>query len=293
MTAVNTAETTFRKPAQALTFCTLASGSRGNAVFVSDGDTGLLVDAGLSGIEIQRRLAAAGLTPQQLDAILVTHEHSDHIQGVGVLARRFRLPVYMTAATARAAGQIGTISELKPIESGVPFRINGLKCHPFSLPHDAADPVGFTFQCNGRKLGLATDLGTPTAMIKHHLKDCSALILEANHDPAMLSEGPYPWPLKQRIGSRTGHLSNVATLSLVAELRHPGLDVVVLAHLSETNNTPQKAFGQVAPALEGAATALLVAAQHSPGRLVCLDSTHGGGEGRSGSGPRSTPQPVG
>jgi phosphoribosyl 1,2-cyclic phosphodiesterase len=259
-----------RRRRPCLSFCILASGSRGNAIFVSDGSTGILVDAGLSGIEIQRRMTAAGLVPQQISAILVTHEHSDHIQGVGVLSRRFSIPVYMTDATRSAAAGIGSIGDFRPITSGVPFRVNALECHPFSLPHDAADPVGFTFQRNGCKLGLATDLGTPTAMIKRHLDGCAALILEANHDPRMLSEGPYPWPLKQRIGSRTGHLSNVSTLTLLEELRHPELQVVVLAHLSETNNTPEKARQEIAPALEGSTTTLLVANQQRSGRIITL-----------------------
>lgn len=234
----------------ALSVCVLASGSKGNATYVSDGETAILVDAGLSGIEIQRRMAAAGLDIQTLSAIVVSHEHSDHIRGVGVMARRYELDVYATQGTASAAAkQMGRIDRLHHIETGRPFAIGDLKVHPFSTSHDARDPAGFTISQNGRKVGIATDLGIATGMVKQHLSNCGVLVLEANHDPKMLTEGPYPWPLKQRIKSRTGHLSNPDSRMLLDEIKHDGLCHVILAHLSEVNNTPEKARQEVAMAM--------------------------------------------
>jgi phosphoribosyl 1,2-cyclic phosphodiesterase len=235
----------------ALSVCVLASGSKGNATYVSDGDTAILVDAGLSGIEIARRMEAAGLQMDSLKAILVSHEHSDHVRGVGVLARRHGLPVYITRDTAAAAAsQLGRIDNLKYFETGRDFCIHGLSIHPFTTSHDAHDPSGFTIAQNGHKIGIATDMGIATGMVKEHLKACSLLVLEANHDPTMLIEGPYPWPLKQRIKSRNGHLSNQDSRDLLAEIKHEGLCHVILAHLSETNNTPEKAMHAALQALD-------------------------------------------
>jgi len=238
-------------PACALSVCVLASGSKGNAIFVSDGHTGILIDAGLSGIEIQRRMEAARLDIDTLKAILVSHEHSDHIRGVGVLARRYSLPVYISRATAAAAGvQLGRIDDMRHFDIGQSFAIDDLAVHPFATSHDAQDPAGFTISRSGHKIGIATDLGIVTGMVKQHLKTCSLLVLEANHDPLMLTQGPYPWPLKQRIKSRNGHLSNEDSRDLLDEIKHGGLCHVILAHLSETNNTPEKALQAVQQAIE-------------------------------------------
>ncbi len=235
-----------------LSVCVLASGSKGNAIHISDGSTHILIDAGLSGVEIQRRMAAAGLAIEELSAIMVSHEHSDHVRGVGVLARRYDLPVYMTRGTATAASsQLGRIDRLHHFEIGRPFAVEDLAIHPFAVSHDAKDPAGFTVSRYGRKIGIATDLGIATGMVKQHLKACSLLVLEANHDPAMLKDGPYPWPLKQRIQSRNGHLSNQDSRDLLGELKHDGLCHVILAHLSETNNTPEKALQAVQEAIGG------------------------------------------
>jgi phosphoribosyl 1,2-cyclic phosphodiesterase len=257
------------KPDYNLAVCVLASGSKGNAIFISSGDTSLLIDAGLSGIEIERRLRSRGLDPKSLDAILVSHEHSDHIQGVGVLSRRYKLPVYINSKTRNAAvSQLGKLHDSKKFECGSMFTINDLAIHPFSISHDAKDPCGFTVNQNGTKIGIATDLGIATSMVKEHLKDCTLLILEANHDEEMLIDGPYPWPVKQRIKSRTGHLSNAASKTLLNELQHDGLQHVMLAHLSETNNTPQKAANEVARALTRCTARLDVALQDKCGALL-------------------------
>ncbi|MDH3573880.1 MAG: MBL fold metallo-hydrolase [Desulfobacteraceae bacterium] len=259
------------KPDYNLGVCILASGSKGNAVFISSGDTSLLIDAGLSGIEIERRLKSRGLDPKNLDAILVSHEHSDHIQGVGVLSRRYKLPVYINSKTRKAAvSQLGNLYDSKNFECGSTFTINDLSIHPFSISHDAKDPCGFTVNQNGTKIGIATDLGIATSMVKAHLKGCTLLILEANHDEKMLINGPYPWPVKQRVKSRIGHLSNEESKALLNELQHDGLKHVMLAHLSETNNTPQKAFNEVGQALTRCEPRLYVASQNECGALLLL-----------------------
>ncbi|HSO20443.1 MAG TPA: MBL fold metallo-hydrolase [Desulfosarcina sp.] len=254
-----------------LTICVLASGSRGNATYVSDGRTAILIDAGLSGVEIQRRMAAKGLDPQSLDAIVVSHEHTDHIQGVGVLSRRFNLPVYINDGTQQASRTaLGRLSGIHAFACGHAFRIGGLAVHPFSISHDAGDPAGFTIACDGAKLGMATDLGVATGVVKSHLAGCDVLILEANHDERMLIDGPYPWPLKQRIRGRSGHLSNDDTGVLLETLRHERLTHVILAHLSEENNTPEKARHAAKCALAGFAVDLHVASQTAGSRLVAL-----------------------
>lgn len=255
----------------ALSICVLASGSKGNAIYVSSGKTSLLIDAGLSGVEIERRLKSRGLLPGQVDAIVVSHEHNDHLSGVGVLARRYGLPVYMSARTEKeAARTLGRIPAIAHFSCGTGFAINDIAIHPFSTSHDACDPAGFTFRINGCKIGLATDLGIATRMVAHHLRDCTCLILEANHDPRMLEAGPYPWPTKQRIKSRTGHLANEDSKALLMEVCHEGLDHVILAHLSETNNSAEKALSVVCEQLPRKAPQVSVALQHEPTPLICL-----------------------
>lgn len=252
-----------------LTVCVLASGSRGNAIYISDGRTGLLVDAGLSGVEIERRLAARDLSPESLDAILVSHEHTDHVKGVGVMARKYALPVYMTSKTDRAVGsKLGSVAEIRHFEPGTGFSVDRLSVHPFALSHDAADPAGFTVSRNGTKIGLATDLGIATALVKAHLRACTLLVLEANHDPDLLMNGPYPWHLKQRVKGRTGHLSNGQSRELLQEVIHEGMRHVVLGHLSQQNNTPDHALREVGPALNGYKTRLSVACQDACGELI-------------------------
>jgi len=249
----------------------LASGSKGNAVYFSDGHTAVLIDAGLSGKEIERRLRSRDLSPSSLDAIIVSHEHSDHIQGVGVLSRRYKLPVYINRETRRAAPGLGKIAELRAFRCGTPFSINGMDIHPFSISHDATDPAGFTVGLNGTRIGLATDLGIATGLVKAHLAGCRVLILEANHDPDMLENGPYPWPLKQRIRSRIGHLSNGDAKSLLLELKHDALEHVILAHLSEINNSPDRALEAVKPAVGDSQTILSVASQYHSGEVVYVN----------------------
>jgi phosphoribosyl 1,2-cyclic phosphodiesterase len=252
--------------------CVLASGSRGNAIYVSDGRSAILIDAGLSGIEIQRRMAAKGLDPSSLDAILVSHEHADHIHGVGVLSRRFGLTVHISDETRKASkSALGKLAAIRPFRCGRRFSIGDLVVHPFSTSHDAADPAGFTIRCNGSKVGVATDLGIATSVVKTHLQACDILILEANHDDRMLIDGPYPWPLKQRIRGRSGHLSNEDAATLLSTLQHDRLAHVILAHLSEENNTPDIARKTIETVLEGSRTELHVACQTTGCRVLTLE----------------------
>lgn len=267
--------------------CPLASGSRGNAVLVSTPETAILVDAGLSGKEIQRRMAAVGETPERLSAIIITHEHRDHIQGAGVLGRRFNIPVYMTKATYQACEKVvGKIPDLKWFGCGESFTIqkgNSIKdekmsdaslltVHPFSTSHDASDPAGLTLTWQGCKIGIATDLGIATNLVKAHLHNCSVLYLESNHDPDMLINGSYPWHLKQRIKSRTGHLSNADAGVLLSQLVHKDLKHVVLAHLSEENNRPEHALAAAGRCLNGASTILSVARPDRPGDIIRISA---------------------
>ena len=254
-----------------LSMCVLASGSKGNAIYISDGATSVLIDAGLSGIEIERRMKSRGLSPDAIDAILVSHEHSDHIRGVGVLSRRFDLPVYITRKTEQATGSaLGKLqdSRIHHFECGSDFQISTLGFRAFPISHDAGDPAGFTVRKNGTKIGIATDLGIVTNVVKAHLRDCDALVLEANHDPEMLINGPYPWPLKQRIKGRTGHISNEESKALLQEIKHENLSHVILAHLSETNNTPRKALSEVSLALDEVRVQLTVSSQDSCSDII-------------------------
>jgi phosphoribosyl 1,2-cyclic phosphodiesterase len=254
-----------------LKLCMLASGSKGNAIYVSNGETSILIDAGLTGIEIERRMASQNISISEINAIIVSHEHSDHIRGVGVLARKYDLPVFISSKTKQAASvPLGRIDSISLFSCGSAFSIDSLHIRPFSTSHDANDPVGFTIGYDGKKIGIATDLGIATAMVKEHLKACDCIVLEANHDLKMLEDGPYPWPLKQRIRSRIGHLSNESSRELLMDVLHDGLKHVILAHLSETNNTPEKALSVAAGRLNRHHPKLSVALQHMAGPLICL-----------------------
>ena len=250
--------------------CVLASGSKGNAIYISNQSTSILIDAGLSGTQIVQRLQSRNIHPETLSGIVVTHEHSDHIQGVGVLSRRFGLPVYITRETHHACPRLGRLSASQYFRSGSEFHIEHLTIHPFSISHDASDPVGFIVSTNGIRIGVATDLGMVTGLVKTRLRNCDALVLEANHDPEMLINGPYPWPLKQRIQSRNGHLSNQDTRMLLSDLKNDRLKHVVLAHLSETNNSPQKVLNSVTAALNGCDVQIEVARQDRCSKLIRL-----------------------
>ncbi|MCA1988089.1 MAG: MBL fold metallo-hydrolase, partial [Desulfarculus sp.] len=209
-----------------LRFCLLASGSRGNAILVQAGSEAVLVDCGLSGRELMGRLERAGLDHRRLKAIIVTHEHRDHVAGVGVVARKLRLPVLATPATLAACPSLGPVRH-QAIRAGETFHLGALTIQPFAIPHDAADPVGLVIANGAARLGLATDLGQALKLVEARLSGCQALILEHNHDPQMLADGPYPPWLKQRVRSRHGHLSNQQGSELLAAVHSGELRQVV------------------------------------------------------------------
>jgi phosphoribosyl 1,2-cyclic phosphodiesterase len=251
----------------AVTVSVLASGSRGNCALIGTSTTRILVDAGLSGRETFKRLRAladrdAGSNSdraQEVSAILITHEHSDHVAGLQRLAAKLNVPVYLTAPTHHAwsramRNEEGVIPELPKSEhfcAGRGFRVGDIEVMPFTIPHDAADPVGFTFRAEGVKIGFATDLGYMPVSVRNHLRGCSVLVMESNHDVEMLRSGPYPWSVKQRVMSRVGHLSNDALAEFFSNDYDGGAEYVVLAHLSEQNNHPEIARAAAEQALGG------------------------------------------
>ncbi len=229
-------------------FASLGSGSRGNATVIEAGASRVLVDCGFSVAETERRLARLGLVPADLHAVLVTHEHNDHISGVGPLARRHALPVWMTAGTARV-WRGGEIPSLHLFTCHEPFAIGGLRVSPYPVPHDAREPSQFVFDDGNRRLGVLTDTGCSTPHIEESLSGADALLLECNHDAAMLAAGPYPPSLKQRVGGRLGHLSNDQSAALLARLDASRLKHLVAAHLSDKNNRPELARAALASVL--------------------------------------------
>jgi len=256
-------------------FSVLASGSRGNATLVCTESTRILVDAGLSGRELGRRLNLLGVTPDSLSAILITHEHGDHTRGAGVFARAHGTPLYMTAGTRHACRKSlrgnETVHVYRP---GYELDLGDLRIDPCITVHDAADPVAVAVAdaSNGLRLGIATDLGKPTIQVRHALRGCDALVIESNHDEAMLWDADYPVSVKSRIASSHGHLSNRAAADFASQLTSSRLSVVVLAHLSEETNTPELARSVMSRALrrEGFAGEVLVAGMEEPTPLLDL-----------------------
>src|SRR5580693_7293532 len=237
----------------------LASGSRGNCALVATNTTRILVDAGLSGRETFKRLKALGERTEEISAILITHEHSDHVAGLSRLASKLNVPVFLTAPTHHAwgramrdeAGAIPALPKSEHFSAGRGFRVGDIEVMPFTIPHDAADPVAFTFRAEGVKIGFATDLGYMPTNVRNHLRGCTVLVMESNHDVEMLRSGPYPWSVKQRVMSRVGHLSNEALAEFFTSDYDGGAEYIVLAHLSEQNNHPEKARVSAEQALGG------------------------------------------
>jgi len=254
----------------------LGSGSAGNSVLLSTGETHVLIDAGFSARSLATRLEAVGVSPDSITAIVVTHDHGDHTRGMGVFARRHATALHLTAKTREACAGLltgdETVIEYRP---GSPFTVGGVRIEPFITVHDAADPVGVSAvdERTGVRIGIATDLGRPTAHIRHALSSCDLLVLEANHDEVMLRTGPYPAAVKQRIASSHGHLSNQAAARLAVELLHPRLAGVVLAHLSRECNHPRLAEQVVGDALKKAGWRghLEVASQERPTELFDVE----------------------
>jgi len=221
----------------------LGSGSAGNATLIEGDGARVLLDAGFSCRELAARLRGLDVAPDRLDALVITHEHADHVRGAERFCRTFGVPVYATRATARAAGLADALDgALHEVTPGTPFAIGGLTLMPFPLPHDAVDTVGYTIECGDARVGYATDLGHATDAARRGLRDCDLLILEANHDVGMLQAGPYPAMVKQRVLGRHGHLDNDSSAALACEAVTDRTRHLILAHLSRTNNRPDLAL---------------------------------------------------
>jgi phosphoribosyl 1,2-cyclic phosphodiesterase len=233
-----------------LSFIVLGSGSSGNATLVSDGDTHILVDVGLSGRETARRLRECGFEPGHISAIVVSHEHGDHCRGVGPFAKDLDIPVFMTDGAFNGSGMILDSRKHRRINAGECFEVCGFFFTSFSVPHDSADPMGFVIEKSGIKIGIALDLGYLSNLVLERLRGCDGIILESNHDVQMLKVGPYPWALKQRVMSRRGHLSNDSVAQFLGNDYDGQAAHVVLAHLSKKNNLPELALLSAQRALE-------------------------------------------
>ena len=242
----------------------LASGSSGNAAIVRAGATTVLVDAGLSARKIETALAACAIDPASLAGILLTHEHTDHTRGLKVLCPKHRIPVFANPMTAESLRRGGLEAEWKLFQSGSRFELGELSVNPFSVPHDAADPVGFVLASGNSSFGVLTDLGYATRQITNAVQGVSALLVESNHDESLLqNDTKRPWSVKQRILSRHGHLSNQAAADLVASAASPSLRHIALAHLSADCNTPELARTAVREKLES--TGIPLPEIHCPG----------------------------
>jgi phosphoribosyl 1,2-cyclic phosphodiesterase len=230
--------------------CSIASGSSGNCIYVGDDHTHLLVDTGISRKRVEEGLHALDIKGEELDGILVTHEHSDHIQGLGVFSRKYEVPIYATAGTIEGIESCRTLGKLPegllhPIETDKAFTLGEIEIRPFAISHDANEPCGYRFASNRRAVAVATDLGMYDDYIVGHLKNLDALLLEANHDVHMLEVGSYPYPLKRRILGNQGHLSNELSGRLLCDILHDGLKHIVLGHLSKENNYARLAYETV------------------------------------------------
>jgi phosphoribosyl 1,2-cyclic phosphodiesterase len=257
----------------AMRMTVLASGSRGNSTVLSSSTASILVDAGISCRETLKRMHNAGEDPQKLKAIVISHEHQDHVAGLQVLARKLQIPVYITEATYHSWRRATKDPEGKPakLERREHFQVG----RSFTIPHDAADPCGFTFKADGVKIGVVTDLGYLPYSVKDHLRRCDGLMIESNHDLEMLRNGPYPWMVKQRVMSRVGHLSNTALAEFFEKDYDGQAAFLVLAHLSEHNNHPEVARDTANKALGGKlnlfqSCALTLAQQDHPLQPLCL-----------------------
>jgi phosphoribosyl 1,2-cyclic phosphodiesterase len=241
-------------------FASLGSGSKGNGTIVADDSTCLLVDLGFSVKETVFRLSRLDLAPQDIDAILVTHEHADHIHGVAGFARKFDTPVYLTHGTYQR-DKMGVLPSLNTVNGHSDFQIGSFSVTPVIVPHDAREPCQYLLQSGTHTVGILTDLGHITPHVVDQYRECDALLLECNHDVEMLANGSYPWPLKQRVGGDYGHLNNQQAAQLLAEVNLTRLNHLVISHVSEQNNHPELAQKAIIPLLQDWSGTLVVADQ--------------------------------
>ncbi len=260
----------------------IASGSSGNCIYIGTKEAGILIDAGISRKRICEGLEAQKLSLDKIQAIFITHEHSDHISGLGPVLRRAPIPVYATEQTISAIWAKGNMKGIEkelfvPVEPERIISLCDMEVMPVSISHDAVNPVCYTVQSDGKKAAVATDMGCYTENLVKHLKSCDSVLVEANHDINLLQVGNYPYALKMRILSEKGHLSNDASAGLIQEILHPGLQHVLLGHLSQENNFPELAYQTVAYELENSSawnrmdTELLVAKRNEPTRLLTIE----------------------
>jgi len=219
----------------------LGSGSRGNGTLIEDEDTCILVDLGFTLKDTVRRLQRLGRQPEDIAAVLVTHEHADHIHGVAAFARKYGTPVFLTPGTYNP-DRMGVIPQLNKVNCHRPFRVQSMGIEPIPVPHDAREPCQYILSSGGRKVGILTDLGHITPFVETQYAACDALLLECNHDVDMLMNGPYSWPLKQRVGGIHGHLSNEQAAGLLDKVELSRLQHLIVCHISEQNNQPQLAL---------------------------------------------------
>ena len=235
--------------------CSIASGSSGNCIYAGTESSHLMIDAGISGKRIEAGLNSIGLKTAEMQALLVTHEHSDHISGLGVVARKYGIPIYATAETIEAVKGISSVGKVDetlfhPIEAGAEFQIGDITVEPVSISHDAANPVAYIMKQSDKKMAVITDLGKYDNYLIDKLQDLDVLLLEANHDVRMLQVGSYPYPLKQRILGDRGHLSNESSGQFLGQLLHDKFKKVVLGHLSKENNLAELAYETVRQEVE-------------------------------------------
>ncbi len=250
--------------------CLLASGSRGNSLYLESGSTRLLIDAGLSLREMKARLAAIDVDPASIHGVLLTHEHIDHGRSVSAWAQAYRVPVLGHHQSLGLLPGRRPLYSSQEFEAGASFTFRDMRIEPFSLTHDSAACVGFVIEGTSGRIGFATDLGIATRLVAQCLAGCRALVIEFNHDEELLRDGPYPWHLKQRIRSNHGHLSNSASAQLLDGLLWEGLEAVFLAHLSETNNTPDHALAAAAAVLQQqncCGPEVIIGVQHQVSRI--------------------------
>ncbi len=254
-------------------YSVLGSGSKGNALYIESGKTSILIDAGFSGKEIAKRLAIHNRDLTDLDGLFLTHEHGDHIRGAGVVSRRYNVPVYANEGTYKGSDKkIGKLHKRAEFETGKVVQLQDLEIRSFSISHDTLDPVGFLISNSNVSIACCTDTGKVSKLVASRLRGCDALVLEFNHDPHMLKTGPYPLALQQRVRSSHGHLANEDAASFLKTLLHDNLQYIVLAHLSDTNNTAELALKSARAVMEQEHSCLLhVAAQDVPSDLFIVE----------------------
>ena len=235
-----------------LKVCVLASGSGGNCIYVASGETSILIDAGLSCRETLKRIEMIGADPARINAICITHEHDDHISSLGALHRKTGADLYGNSGTIEGIGHTGKHEDLpwKVFGTGVPFQVGDLRIEPFSVSHDTYDPVGFAITNADARIGIVTDMGIVTELVRTRLKNCRILVIESNHEDSMLKNSDRPWVLKQRIAGMQGHLSNEQACQLLGDIAGPDLRAVFLAHLSSECNEPELAVKSAKAVLE-------------------------------------------